>query len=161
MVSIGIFIVSLICAAFFAATEVAFFSLTPLSVTRGNRKRLEKLFLNKNDIIAMLLTGNSLAIVCGTLALDALLPPEKELYLKIIAFFVELILFFLLSEALPKAIGRKKKHSFARKNLSGDLGVLLSAAADELCVSENFALYRQNRRRAPRRCAHRSLPFYL
>lgn len=108
MVSIGIFIVSLICAAFFAATEVAFFSLTPLSVTRGNRKRLEKLFLNKNDIIAMLLTGNSLAIVCGTLALDALLPPEKELYLKVAAFFVELILFFLLSEALPKAIGRKK-----------------------------------------------------
>jgi len=108
MVSIGIFIVSLICAAFFAATEVAFFSLTPLTVTRGNRKRLEKLFLNKNDIIAMLLTGNSLAVVCGTLALDALLPPEKELYLKVTAFFVELILFFLLSEALPKAIGRKK-----------------------------------------------------
>ncbi|MFO1528015.1 MAG: CNNM domain-containing protein [Turneriella sp.] len=108
MVSIAIFIVCLICAAFFAATEVAFFSLTPLTVTRGERNRLEKLYLSKNDLIAMLLTGNSLAIVCGTLALDALLPPEKDLYLKVLAFFVELILFFLLSEALPKAVGRRK-----------------------------------------------------
>ncbi|MBL8034977.1 MAG: DUF21 domain-containing protein [Leptospiraceae bacterium] len=108
MVSIAIFIFCLICAAFFAATEVAFFSLTPLTVTRGERNRLEKLYLSKNDLIAMLLTGNSLAIVCGTLALDALLPPEKDLYLKVLAFFVELILFFLLSEALPKAVGRRK-----------------------------------------------------
>lgn len=108
MLNIGIFAVCLIVAAFFAATEVAFFSLTPLTVTRGDRVKLERLFLNKNDIIAMLLTGNSLAIVCGTLALDALLPPEKEIQYKIMAFFIELILFFLLSEALPKAIGRRK-----------------------------------------------------
>ncbi len=108
MLNIGIFALCLVVAAFFAATEVAFFSLTPLSVTRGNRVKLEKLFLNKNDIIAMLLTGNSLAIVCGTLALDAMLPPERELRYKVMAFFIELILFFLLSEALPKAIGRRK-----------------------------------------------------
>lgn len=115
MVSIAIFAISLVCAAFFAATEVAFFSLTPLTVTRGNRSRLEKLYLNKNDIIAMLLTGNSLAIVSGTLALDALLPPDKELYLKILAFLTELVLFFLLSEALPKAIGRRKNIALLEK----------------------------------------------
>lgn len=108
MLNIAIFAFCLIVAAFFAATEVAFFSLTPLSVTRGNRVKLERLFLSKNDIIAMLLTGNSLAIVCGTLALDAMLPPERELRYKLMAFFIELILFFLLSEALPKAIGRRK-----------------------------------------------------
>lgn len=108
MLSISIFIGCLICAAFFAATEVAFFSLTALNVTRGNRAKLEKLFLQKNDIIAMLLTGNNLAIVCGTLALDALLPPERGMDWKIFAFLVELVLFFLLSEALPKAIGRRK-----------------------------------------------------
>ncbi|MBN8222309.1 MAG: hypothetical protein J0L53_15410 [Spirochaetes bacterium] len=67
LLNIGIFAFCLVVAAFFAATEVAFFSLTPLSVTRGDRVKLEKLFLSKNDIIAMLLTGNSLAIVCGTL----------------------------------------------------------------------------------------------
>jgi CBS domain containing-hemolysin-like protein len=78
MLSIAIFIGCLISAAFFAATEVAFFSLSALNVTRGNRARLEKLFLHKNDIIAMLLTGNNLAIVGGTLALDSLLPPERE-----------------------------------------------------------------------------------
>jgi CBS domain containing-hemolysin-like protein len=108
MVSILIFIVCLVCAAFFAATEVAFFSLTPLTVTRGDRRRLEKLYLNKNDLIAMLLTGNSFAIVSGTLALDALLPPDGGLKHKLIAFFTELVLFFLISEALPKAIGRRK-----------------------------------------------------
>jgi putative hemolysin len=108
MLNIWIFVACLIVAAFFAATEVAFFSLTPLSVTRGDRVKLERLFLSKNDIIAMLLTGNSLAIVCGTLALDAMLPPEKEIQYKILAFLIELILFFLLSEALPKAVGRRK-----------------------------------------------------
>lgn len=108
MLNAAIFILCLICAAFFAATEVAFFSLTPLTVTRGNRRKLEKLYLQKNDLIAMLLTGNSFAIVTGTLALDTLLPPEKELSYKIAAFFIELVLFFLLSEALPKAFGRKK-----------------------------------------------------
>ncbi|MBX3723852.1 MAG: DUF21 domain-containing protein [Turneriella sp.] len=108
LLNIGIFAFCLVVAAFFAATEVAFFSLTPLSVTRVDRVKLEKLFLSKNDIIAMLLTGNSLAIVCGTLALDAMLPPERELGYKVMAFFIELILFFLLSEALPKAIGRRK-----------------------------------------------------
>jgi len=108
MISVLIFISSLIVAAFFAATEVAFFSLNPLSVTRGNRAKLEKLFLSKNDIIAMLLTGNSLAVVCGTLALDALLPVEEGVGYKVLAFVCELVLFFTLSEALPKAIGRRK-----------------------------------------------------
>ncbi len=108
MLSIAIFIGCLISAAFFAATEVAFFSLSALNVTRGNRARLEKLFLHKNDIIAMLFTGNNLAIVGGTLALDSLLPPEREWQWKLLAFLVELVLFFLLSEALPKAVGRRK-----------------------------------------------------
>lgn len=108
MVSVGIFLFCLISAAFFAATEVAFFSLTPLTVARGNRERLEKLLVNKNDIIAMLLTGNNLAIVCGTLALDALVPSGRGIGYKLGAFFSELVLFFLLSEALPKAIGRRK-----------------------------------------------------
>lgn len=108
MVSVFIFILCLVSAAFFAATEVAFFSLTPLSVARGNRARLEKLLVNKNDIIAMLLTGNNLAIVGGTLALDALVPPEEDIWYKLSVFVAELVLFFLLSEALPKAIGRRK-----------------------------------------------------
>lgn len=112
MLNIAAFIICLAAAAFFAATEVAFFSLTPLSVTRGDRNRLEKLFLRKNDLIAMLLTGNSFAIVCGTLAIDELLPPEKAIEYKILSFLIELILFFLLSEAIPKAIGRRKNIVF-------------------------------------------------
>lgn len=112
MLNIAVFIICLAAAAFFAATEVAFFSLTPLSVTRGDRNRLEKLFLRKNDLIAMLLTGNSFAIVCGTLALDEFLPHEKGIEYKIVSFLVELILFFLLSEAIPKAIGRRKNIAF-------------------------------------------------
>jgi len=108
MFNVAIFALCILCAAYFAAAEVAFFSLTPLTVTRGDRRRLEKLYLQKNDLIAMLLTGNSFAIVTGTLALDTLLPPEKDFGYKVLAFFIELILFFLLSEALPKAIGRRK-----------------------------------------------------
>ena len=46
LLNIGIFAFCLVVAAFFAATEVAFFSLTPLSVTRGDRVKLEKLFLS-------------------------------------------------------------------------------------------------------------------
>lgn len=56
----------------------------------------------------MLLTGNNLAIVTGTLALDQLLPPDPSLSYKLLMFCMQLILFFLLAEVLPKAIGRRK-----------------------------------------------------
>jgi CBS domain containing-hemolysin-like protein len=118
MVSIAIFITCLISAAFFAATEVAFFSLTPLTVARGNRDRLERLLIKKNDIIAMLLTGNNLAIVGGTLALDALIPQDRDIWYKFGAFFSELVLFFLLAEALPKAVGRRKNILLLEKSYS-------------------------------------------
>ncbi|MCS6971640.1 MAG: hemolysin family protein [Turneriella sp.] len=107
MVSVLIFAASIVAAGFFAATEVAFFSLTPLSVARGERSRLEKLLLRKNEMIAMLLAGNNLAIVSGTLALDTLLTRETSIEYRVAVFFLEILLFFVLSEVIPKAVGQK------------------------------------------------------
>ncbi|MBV6494448.1 MAG: hypothetical protein LDLANPLL_02481 [Turneriella sp.] len=118
LLSIVIFIFCLAGSAFFSATEVAFFSLNPLSVTNGNRHKLEKLFHSKNDIIAMLLTGNNLAIVCGTLAFDSFMPANKEFYVKVVQFLVELMLFLLIGEVLPKAIGRRKNLRLLEKSYS-------------------------------------------
>lgn len=97
----------LIGSAFFSGVETALLGLGPLNLIRGDQKRLYRLYLRKDRLISACLIGNNLTIVAATLALDSMLPEDGSIALKILAFFIQVGVFFFLAEALPKTVLRR------------------------------------------------------
>ena len=99
-------------SAFFSGAEIALLGLGPLNLVRGNRDRLLKLYRVKTKLIATLLIGNNLTIVGGALALHNFLGEHAQTSEKVLAFFIEILLFFILAEVIPKTIFQKKNLIF-------------------------------------------------
>jgi len=99
--------IALLASAFFSGVETAVMGLTPLNLVRGHSKNLYNLYQKKDKLIATCLIGNNLSIVGGTLALDAITSTLDLGIGRVFAFLIQLLLFFILAEVLPKAIFRR------------------------------------------------------
>ena len=105
---IVIILVAILTSAFFSGAEIALLGVTPYSVTNRNKSRLLKLYQQKDNLIASMVIGNNFSIVSATLFLDKLISQHSDSVTgKVVAFSIEIILFFFLAEALPKSVFRK------------------------------------------------------
>ena len=97
-----------ISSGFFSGIETALFGLGPLNIVRGNQDRLANLYKNKTDMIAMALIGTNISIVAATIQLHILLKEYQDVwYRQVLGLGLEIVIFFILAEVLPKTVFRK------------------------------------------------------
>lgn len=106
-IEIIIIAVMLVLSAFFSGVETAILSLSPLNIVRGSKTYLAHLYQRRELLIVVLLIGNNITIVSATIALENLLSKSSGVGIEVFGFVIQLILFFLFAEALPKVFFRK------------------------------------------------------
>ena len=107
IVEITLLALFLSTSTFFSGIETATFGLGPLNLVRGDKKKLFKLYYSKNEIISTCLIGNNISIVAATILVDSLISSEGKPWATSIAIAFEILLFFVLAEAMPKTIFHK------------------------------------------------------
>ena len=106
---IFIIIICLIFSAFFSGIETALLSLNLLNTVRGNKEKLYKLYSMRERIIITCLIANNLCVVFATLSLGSLIKGiNLSSIIILLIFSIQIIVFFLFTEIIPKAIARKK-----------------------------------------------------
>lgn len=108
MFEIYTLLTTLLLSAFFSGTETALLGLNPVNIVRGNRQKLSYLYSKREVLIATCLIGNNLTIVAATISLDSLLTKYSHgIITSIIAFTIQILIFFFMAELLPKSVFRK------------------------------------------------------
>ncbi len=102
-----IIFIMLIFSAFFSGVETGVLSLSPLNIVRGKQSILVWLYRRREMLIVTMLVGNNITIVSSTMALQNILSKNQDIWTTIGGFTIQLIVFFLLAEALPKAVFRR------------------------------------------------------
>ncbi|MCB1199962.1 MAG: HlyC/CorC family transporter [Leptospiraceae bacterium] len=97
----------LLLSAFFSGMETAVLGLSAARIARGDTDRLKRLFLNREIIIATCLIGNNVVLVAATVTLTRVIDLLPNVYWGTFAFTVQLILFFIFGETLPKTVFRR------------------------------------------------------
>lgn len=100
-------IVMILISSLLSGIEISIAGLTPFHYQKKYKEKIIFLLKQKENIISTLLIGNNICIVAATLALDEVLGNSLGLYAKIGIFFLQILLFFLIAELLPKNIFRK------------------------------------------------------
>lgn len=104
MIEISMIGLMILISAFFSGVETAVTSMSAMRIVRGDRGHLLKILKNKDDVIAVCLIGNNLAIVGATLTIDRLLPSLIHWYSQAGIFLINIFIFYFLAELLPKAV---------------------------------------------------------
>ena len=94
-------------STFFAGVEIAMLGVGALNLVRGNRKKMYYLYTNKEKIVITCLIGSNVGIIGSTILVDHLFLSAKGSSMVILGLFLEVIVFFLLAELLPKIISQK------------------------------------------------------
>jgi|GEM_PF-2253500 len=100
-------IVTILISALLSGIEISIAALSPFHYQKKHKDKIIFLLKHKETIISTLLIGNNICIVAATLALDEVLGDNLTLYSKTGAFVLQILLFFLIAELLPKNIFRK------------------------------------------------------
>jgi len=112
-VDIAIISSMLLFSILFSGLEISLVSLSPFHTTRKNRNRVVRLVKKREALISTMLIGNNISIIYATLVLDHILVRYVELWIRIIIFAGQLIVFFFIAEVLPKHIFRRFSHTIA------------------------------------------------
>ncbi len=97
----------IVSSMFFAGVETAMFGVGPLSLVRGNRKKLYWLYSRKERIVMTCSIGNNITIVGATILIENLLPSTEKVSTIIIVFGSEIVALFLFAEVFPKIIAQQ------------------------------------------------------
>ena len=103
-VEILLLIFFVLTSIFFSGVEIAIYGLGPLNLVRGDKKKLFKLYYSKNKVISTCLIGNNMSIVAATILVDGIASSIGKTWATSIALTFEILLFFVLAEAIPKTI---------------------------------------------------------
>jgi CBS domain containing-hemolysin-like protein len=97
----------ILISSLLSGIEISIAGLSPFHYQKKYKEKIIFLLKYKETIISTLLIGNNICIVAATLALDDILGNNLTVYSKIGIFFLQILLFFLIAELLPKNIFRK------------------------------------------------------
>ena len=103
-IEILLLIFFILTSFFFSGVETAILGLGPLNLVRGDKKKLFKLYYSKNRIISTCLIGNNISIVAATILVASIASYIGKTWAMTIALTFEILLFFILTEAMPKTI---------------------------------------------------------
>ena len=103
-VEILLLIFFMLTSIFFSGIETATLGLGPLNLVRGDKKKLFRLYYSKNKIILTCLVGNNISIVAATILVDSIASSFGDVWATSIALGFEVLLFFILAEAMPKTV---------------------------------------------------------
>ncbi len=107
MLSVILFLFSVLVSGLCSSIETAIISLNPLNTLHGNQKRLTYLYQLKERIIASCLVGNNFSIVTGTIIMANFIYSVDSIFLQILLFISEILIFFIMAEMIPKLISQK------------------------------------------------------
>ena len=107
LTEISLLLFCVVACMFFAGVETAMFGVGPLSLVRGDRKKLYWLYSHKERIVMTCLIGNNITIVGASILIEHLAVSTEKIWTIIIALGSEIIILFLFAEVLPKIIAQQ------------------------------------------------------
>ncbi len=108
MFEVYIIIICLMLSMLFSSFEISLLDISPFNIIRISRKKyLHWVYKKKEILLQTCLIGSNLAIVTATLLLSSFANDDSSLLQNILMFIVELLLFFMIAELIPKLIGSK------------------------------------------------------